>query len=390
MSFSLLLPLGLAALAALVVPILIHLIRRPEQHVIEFAALRWLDERVRPRRRLRLDELWLLLVRLVLVTALAILLARPVLDRDPRAARAWIAVAPGADLAAARAVLPQDAGEWHWLAPGFPTIDAPAPTTGVAIASLVRDVDAALAPEVGLAIVVPEMLDDLDAERLVLSRAVDWRVVAAAPDRADASAAAPPAQRALAVQHSGDAGAALRFIDAALAAWNAEQPGRYTADVQPAGTPLAPDMHWLVWFGSALPAEVEAWVRAGGRALVVAAPSADADRDTADAVVWRNAYGAALARAQALGEGRLIRLTRAFDVAAMPELLDADFPDRLRALFEDAPRPPMRAPAVAVPPRSGAMASTRPPFSLEPWLTVLIAGLFVLERALAMRRHGRP
>ena len=63
MSLSLLLPLGLAALAALVVPILIHLVRRPEHQLIDFAALRWLSERVRPRRRLRFEDPWLLLAR---------------------------------------------------------------------------------------------------------------------------------------------------------------------------------------------------------------------------------------------------------------------------------------------------------------------------------------
>ena len=90
-------PAALAALAALLVPLLIHLQRRPEQRVVEFAALRWLSERVRPRQRLRLTELLLLLLRLLLVAALALWLAQPVwLDYLPRA-RAWELVVPGID-----------------------------------------------------------------------------------------------------------------------------------------------------------------------------------------------------------------------------------------------------------------------------------------------------
>jgi hypothetical protein len=52
MSLALLQPLALFALLALALPVLIHLTRRSEQRPTPFAALRWLDARVRPRRRL--------------------------------------------------------------------------------------------------------------------------------------------------------------------------------------------------------------------------------------------------------------------------------------------------------------------------------------------------
>ena len=95
----LLLPIGLAALAALLLPLLVHLARRSEQRVVPFAALRWLKALPQPRRRHRFEELLLMLVRLLLLAALALLLAQPVLfgrpDRRPR-----VAVAPGVDIAA--------------------------------------------------------------------------------------------------------------------------------------------------------------------------------------------------------------------------------------------------------------------------------------------------
>jgi len=50
LTLTLLAPLGLAALVALGVPILIHLVRRIELRTTEFAALRWISDRVRPRR----------------------------------------------------------------------------------------------------------------------------------------------------------------------------------------------------------------------------------------------------------------------------------------------------------------------------------------------------
>ena len=56
MSLALLLPLGLIALAGLIVPLLIHLVRQSDHPLIDFPALRWLRESERPRRRLRFED----------------------------------------------------------------------------------------------------------------------------------------------------------------------------------------------------------------------------------------------------------------------------------------------------------------------------------------------
>ena len=61
MSLGFLLPAGLLALASLLLPLLIHLARRPQHRVIDFAAMRWLVQGERPRRRLRFEDLPLLL-----------------------------------------------------------------------------------------------------------------------------------------------------------------------------------------------------------------------------------------------------------------------------------------------------------------------------------------
>ena len=49
MNLALLLPAGLAALAALLLPLLLHLARRHEQTPTDFAALRWLRQKPKPR-----------------------------------------------------------------------------------------------------------------------------------------------------------------------------------------------------------------------------------------------------------------------------------------------------------------------------------------------------
>ena len=62
MSLGLLLPGALVSLVALLLPLLIHLARRNQQQPLDFAALRWLNRKPKPRRRLRVDDIPLLLL----------------------------------------------------------------------------------------------------------------------------------------------------------------------------------------------------------------------------------------------------------------------------------------------------------------------------------------
>ncbi|MFT3754908.1 MAG: BatA domain-containing protein, partial [Pseudoxanthomonas sp.] len=123
MSFSLLLPAALASFAALLLPLLLHLARRSEDKRVVFAALRWLREKPKPRRRLRFDEWLLLALRLLLLAVLALWLARPVLQ-GAGADKAWIVAMPGIDAAQVHELAGTNKSELHWLAPGFPEISA--------------------------------------------------------------------------------------------------------------------------------------------------------------------------------------------------------------------------------------------------------------------------
>lgn len=382
MSFALLSPLGLAALAALVVPIVIHLVRRLELRTTEFAALRWISERIRPRRRLRFERPWLLLLRLALLALLAVLLARPVLTQPPSAQASRVLVAPGSDLAAARAAVSSGNADWRWLAPGFPAIETPAPSTGIPVASLLREADAALPAGATLAVVVPEQLSGLDGERPVLARAVDWHVV---PGRMPSDDATPTTAKVeIAVRYAPSAEASLKYLEAAIAALNTSAPRTYALDVEPQNTPIPNSTHALVWLGAEPTPAVTAWIEAGGTAIVDHQPRATG------APAWRDADGNAIARVAPSGRGRIVTLVPAFSPHDLPALLDADFPAHLRDLLEGAASPPTRASAQAMQPRTGAAAagiaatpaSTKP---LDPWLALAIALLVLVERVVAMR-----
>ena len=421
MSLVLLLPIGLAAGAAIVVPLLLHLQRASESTRVDFAALRWLRARRRPRHRLRLREWLLLLLRLLLVALLALLLAQPGwIDRDARATRVF--VAPGISPVEAKAAIANLTGakDLRWLAPGFPALDdryaslrspasgtepkSPIATATSNLASLLREADARTPPRARLVVLVPPVIDGADAERPRLSHAVDWRVLSSAlPLPAPAEGASTTAPPTLHVRYVGAPPEALRYLRASALSWRAT-PGAspaFDASNSSAGEAAAPAAKdWMVWLGPGpVPQRLQDWLRAGGRLLVASAPMRSAMASRADAekihatrvnagalVAWRRSDGQVLARARTVGRGREITLAFALAADALPELLDAGFPRALRDLFEGATTAPTRVPASALRPRIGVPQFPPRPDALAPWLALLAAWVFACERIVATRR----
>lgn len=373
---TLLAPLGLAVLAALTIPLLIHLARRTEQRRTDFAALRWLRAKPRPRQRPRFEEWPLLIVRLLLLAMLALWLARPVTpappDRSPR-----LYVVPG--------MATGEADPWikmgmkgHWLAPGFPALDAPVPQEPIAVASLVRQLDSELPPGVPVHLLVPAVIEGADAQAARVSRPIDWRVV---PGRMSAPRPRTPKPMTLAVR--ADPGRRdSRFLAAVASAW---APAGAPIDFAPLTTPLPSRDTPVAWLdGGTMPATLVAWVRSGGTAIVpsdMAAPSGPG-------VAVHDRGARTFLSATPLGHGRLFRFTVPLTPAALPALLEPDFPDRIRAAVRAAPTPD-RAYASAIAPQVGAAATVRPT-PLREWRDVValaIAALFLVERWLATGRR---
>ncbi|MFC3551944.1 BatA domain-containing protein [Lysobacter cavernae] len=374
-----LLPAAFAALAAVLLPLLIHLARRSEQRPTAFAALRWLRQKPKPRHRIRFDEWPLLLLRLLLLILLALLMAKPVLFGSQSHAP-YVAVAPGVDATQARASLHAPDARWHWLAPDFPALKATAPSSPAPVSSLLRELDASLPADVPLTVFVPSRLDSVDGQRVALSRKVDWRVL---PVRTAIPAAAPVTTvPAPIVRHAPQRGPSLRYLRAAFTAWRPANAPASGFDIVPMTQPLPRDARQLVWLvPGELPGPVRDWIRAGGIALVDAQARIDDLPPTVP--MWRDDNGDVLVDGAAYGRGRLMRLHRALVPEAMPQLLDPTFPTHLRALFEPPAVAPARVAASEHAPTTGAAASTPPPRDLQPWLILLIAAVFMLERWLA-------
>jgi hypothetical protein len=377
---GLLFPLGLAALVALALPLIIHLARRTDERPTDFAALRWLSPRPKPQSRPRFDEWPLLVTRLLLLALLALWLARPVLNGSADDT-SWVAVVPGVAAEQAQTLIARGA-EGHWLAPGFPDLDTPPPPGPVPVASLLRQVDAELPARARLSLLVPATIEGADAERPRLSRAVDWQVVPAAGNgTAPATRPASVKPLVLAVRFADDHAGGVRYLRAAAAAW--QPAARF--DAASVTAPLPPPSATLVWLASGpLPEPVRVWASKGG--TVLAASDASVDLAKAGVTLWRNAVGAPLIEGAAIGRGRLLRFTQPLTPAAMPELVETAFPAGLRAaLIAPAPEP-ARVAARDYAPLVGKMGrAVIPARDLQPWLALLIGGLFLVERWLATR-----
>ena len=246
----------------------------------------------------------------------------------------------------------------------------------MALASLIRQFDAELPEGAALTVLVPPVVDGVDAGAIRLTRKVEWRVIEG-PDAA--ATAAPAPAPVLAVRHSAGQAGAVRYFRAAAAAWGAAP--QFSAEASEA---LPPRDAVLVWLAPGpVPSAVTDWVSDGGTALL--ASSAEVAMPAASAPLWADEAGDVLAEGGMLGAGRLMRFTRPLEPAAMPDLVAPGFAAALRDLVAPPAPPPARMVAAAAAPVAGAAPFPLPPRELSPWLAVLIALVFAAERLLATR-----
>jgi hypothetical protein len=336
---ALLAPIGLAALAALALPLLIHLLRRPQDRVVLFAAWRYLAEPPRPRERLQLRHWLLLALRMLLIAVLALLLSQMIWRGIDKAAPAVTVLWPGVDASTA----PDHALQL--------AADAPA--------SRLRQLDSELPPGTALTVRVPEIVTGLDAERLRLSREVLWEVV---PGASPAALESRPIK--ISIRSDGEGNAELPTVHALLQAWQSQ--GRViAADTAAQDVAIDADSGLLFWLGGKPTPEVERWIAQGGHALMSRQP----DGIAADAP-WT---------LHTQGRGGSLRFSDPFDASRVTALREPQVPLQLAAVL--LPRPVIdRAAAVAAKPLLGARAGEAPGTPLDTVLVLIAALLFAAER----------
>jgi len=181
-------PLWLAALAALAIPLFIHLRRQRIGRRIQVGSVRHLAGAAMPRRRrLRLRDPWLLALRCAILALVAFALAEPAIGRTERPA-GWVLIAPSLlrDSATLRSdpvldSLRRTGTAVRSLSAGFPAADlswpmvAPADTSAVDLWSLLGAADQALPAGSSILAVVPAELSLARGRRPALTTRVAIR-----------------------------------------------------------------------------------------------------------------------------------------------------------------------------------------------------------------------
>ncbi len=427
---TLLTPAALWTLAALALPLAIHLWRRPPR-TVWLGSLRFLQSHPRRLQNLRWREHVLLFVRLGLLTMLAFLLARPAWRQPPatRPAR-WALLDPAAVPAGPsldRLHALQSGGfETRLLAPGFPAIRVP-PADPAALApdlwSLLREADATLPAGSSLAVFSPGRLASLHGVRpsLVHCR-VEWVETLSLPQETVAGALPPPPLTVL-ILHDADRAEDARYVAAALRAVAQTDKRALTISVVSANTTLpAPAADWIFWL-SAQPVPLAVADHAAhlledetspvatanaAPSWIVPQPGIGMDMPLtrlwqrvpplAGSVIWTDGFGQPLLTRTDTPQGTRWHFASRFQPAWNDLPLGTALPASLRALLasNSVPLPadadrrladpsqclPSDFPTAALPPPTlhGAEIDGRPPL----WL--LAALLFCLERILSHRR----
>jgi hypothetical protein len=358
-------PLGLAALAVLLVPVLLHLARRKPDRPIRVGSLRHLPPGAAPRRaRSRIVEPWLLAARMLLLTLLALLIAQPFLRSvSPARAPKSVLVLP-ADLSddSLRLLLPR--GD-SLLASGAEHRRLPMHDLWSELAEL----DAGLPAGSSIAVVAPAELP-MAGGRPALRSMVTLHRIDAPARRVGAPASADRAIRVHIAADSSFRTAAARLVAGLRAV--AEMRGDSLALIENLGVPA--DVDWIIRLSDSTPGPRElAAVRAGATLLTNAARAP------------RTGHGAVTL--EPFERGRIISAP----VLAVPPL-DGTFPELLARIWPDpgalAPRKPesrrmstgQLQPARAAPARTGDAR-----MRLDTLLLALAFGLFLLERWMAHR-----
>ena len=355
-------PLGLAALATLLVPILIHLARRKPRRAVLVGTLRHLPHAAAPQRaRSRIVEPWLLALRVLILALLSFVVAEAFVSAalPPAARRSLLVLPAGIPDDSLRRLVP--AGD-SLLAAGLEVHRLPMADLWSELAEL----DGRLPNGSSMAVMAPWMLRVAGA-RPALGSAVILHRFEAPPQRAEAQTS-PRTLHVRIVADSSTRVAARRHRAAFRAVAELRGDSLALGD--------APERNgWIVWLpDSAPPPDVLADIRAGGTLLL-------------PAVGDNGTLSARSIEAEPAGRGRILTAAAIGNPA-----VDAAFPELIAGIWPDPASLALAEPAVrrvSTSQLQPAAAPVTPPVAPRTSLGGMLLGiafaLFLVERWLAHR-----
>ena len=217
-------PIALWALAGLAVPVLIHLLSHDRGRLLPFASVRFIPGLKSQRLRSPSLSLWLLfLVRCLLLGALAMLMARPLLRTEAKlggpVAVLVSALALAADgektLALANEIAAQNGTRPRILAPGFPALRD---TLGIypgGAWSLLAELEDRIHSDTTILVLTADDPRETTARKPLFEHSVEWLVIT------DAAPAPPVEPLRIGLSASAERQADLNYLRAGLDALQA-------------------------------------------------------------------------------------------------------------------------------------------------------------------------
>ncbi len=412
-------PLWLLGLASLALPLAIHFWSRRPSRVAKVGSIRLL--RSAPpatTRSLRLQDPWLMLLRMTILALIVLLLAGPSLERRRvESPVTWALVAPGSGargggLRARLDSLAATGAEIRLLAAGFPPAGETDADPEANYWALLREADRAVPPGSHLVVLAPLDRGRLRGTRPTLASSVTWIPTPAPP--VPPNPLAPERRVAIFAAPTRDEDA--RYLLAGLRAVGLADGARLSVQRLPLRDTASVSADWIAWLAPApAPGRLE-FLAAGGATLLTEAadPRAQAaegrivflERRSAaklhrrppdlapGAPLWTDEAGRPLLTVEAVGRGHRLRLTTRLHPSWTDLVVRPEMPLELARLLH----PPAREASVPVAlsqaaphTREAAGGPSRPPIDLHWPLWTVILLTVALERRLALgRRPNAP
>jgi hypothetical protein len=442
---ALLAPAALLGLIGLVVPIVAHLVSRRAGPVKRVGSVRWMQDSLALRARsLRLRELWLLLLRLTIVSLLVLVLAGPYRRRPGVVHAEWWALVGPELLTSPTAVtnavldsLQRTGTETRLLTPGLPRWAGgrydPGRSPPAAAAdywSLLREAATRAPAGTRFLLLTSDRADHFPGARPRVGAEVQWRFLPAGDPASSKSIAGTRPARRVDIYVGKGRGDDGRYLQAAfrIVAAQASEPAtvalRSGAAPSPDGSPGsdAAASRWLVWLGpEPVPPTLDSIVAAGATLLADAGEDSVLDRESGlnalsvpvagirlhrrvvprelgpgEAALWTDDFGDPMLAVRGRGKGLEYRFAARFHPEWTDLVLSPVFPRLIGGLWlGEKEGTGLRIAASQVVPSPArrdlapepAMPLPRPDLALSLWLLVVLA--FAIERAVALQWSGK-
>ena len=363
----------LAALAALAVPLAIHLWSRRRTRTVAIGSIRFLEgHRPLSRRTLRLRDPWRLLLRSAMLIALILGLAGLYLhdSASPPSPQRWVLVSPSlvarADVRAIIDSVGTEADEVRLLHPTWPALDASIsqPQVPMDTWSLLFALDQILPPGSHIDVIAPPRTGSVRGSRPALRSTVEWFPV---DEGNDGGSSAPgthgmPAPLKVAVFVSPGRRDDARYLEAAIGAMSDAGDSITMRHYDASAVPDSVGASWIAWLSAdPVPATIMRRIRDGAvlftdlgdGASVGVSTSLDLgfarmsivslnrrveppDGEGGGAPVWRDGHGVPVLTVSREGDGRHYRLATRLHPAWTDLVLQGVFPEALRPLLDRA------------------------------------------------------